>query len=571
VKRMWHLLAADLRRLRLVLAVWVMVVAANRLVEGGRAVFAADPHIRESFAVLASVLWLAELVLTFVLVSLVVHAHPTVGTDAFWLTRPIPRRLMLVSKLTLLGTALVVVPAIADAVLLAAHEMPARIAAGVVAQIASIDTVWLTLVLVAAALTANFARFALAIGGALLSFAVAIGVAMAVMMARLSDAPIGSEPNGADPTGLVVFNAGFVLAALAMLTVQYQSRSRRRSVAVGLAGVGAAFLVSWLWPVAFLSPRLIVPDWARDERILTVAVDTATISTNTQHMFFPEQHRQWSTVNGRVRVDGLQPGWTAAVAAREASVRLPGGPTLQSAGGPRSTVAWTDEGEMQPPAALRSVLGVTTIAIASPPPPEARPENDPALFLMEQRELGRHAPATGEYRARIQVTLTHHAIDGTLALRPGATHQNGGYRLVLESLATMNGELSLIVRESRAASLWERRPWSFYSFYLRNRARKEAIQMRDYPLRGGFTLMQFLPFRGISVGQDYGNGFFTRAVALTFPPRYGPRAETLAADPAWLADAELVIVRQTEEGAVERAVAIPAFPLVNPRQVSTLP
>jgi ABC-2 type transport system ATP-binding protein len=567
-----HLLMADVGRLRFVLAIWLVLVAANRVVEGGGALFAADPNLRESFAVLASVLWLAELLLAFVLVSLVVHAHPTVGSDAFWLTRPIPRRLVLTSKLSLLTTALVVVPAIADAVLLATHNVPTSIAAGVIAQIASIDTIWLLLVVVAAALTANLMRFAMLIGAALLSSAVAIGIFVAVTLARLSDeASSDGVLVDSGASGLVVFNVVFVFAVLAMLAVQYETRSRRRSLAVGVAGVVVAYLVSSLWPVAFLSPRLIVPDWARDERVVTVAVDTETIATNTQHMFYPGQRRQWSTVNGRVRVGGLQPGWTASVVAHDASVQLPGGETLRSAGGSRSSLVWLDDGGMQPSAAIRTVLGVARIATAIPPVTEPRSQNYPSLFLMEQTRLGRYAPVTGEYRARIRVTLTHHTIDGTLPLRPGETHQNGGYRLVLDSISHMNGDISLIARESRAASVWERRPRSSYTFYLRNRVREEALEVSEYQLRGAFTLMQFLPFAGVGVGQHYGNGFHTRALALTFPPRYGPRAETVEADAEWLAGAELVIVRRTEEGSVERAVAIPAFPLGHARQVSTLP
>lgn len=570
MKLLRHLVAADVRRLRLMLAVWALVVAGNRVVEGSGALFGADPNLRESFAVLASVLWLAELLLTFVLVSLVVHAHPTVGTDAFWLTRPFPPRLLLVSKLTLLALALVIVPAIANAVLLAAHKMPAQISAGVIAQIASIDTVWLILATTAAALTPNLARLALLIGGALVTVAITMGIFIAVMMARLlDDAPVGTEPSDTGPTGLVVFNAVLVVAGLTMLSVQYGSRLRRRSIAVGVAGVGIAFLVSWFWPVPFLSPRLTVPDWARDTRALTASVDTATISTNTQNVFYPERRRQWSTVNGRVRVDGLLPGWTATVAARDAALELPGGETLESVGGSQSRMVWSDEGGLQQTAAVRAVLGVTRITEASPPPSEPRPENYPALLLMAQQELSRHAPATGHYRARIQVTLSQNTIDATLPLRPGATHQNGGYRLVLDSISEVNGDIALTARESRAASMWERRPWSFYTFYLRNRARGEAVELSEYALRGTFTLMRFIPVAGLSVSHEQRSGFFARALMLSFPPRYLPRPAALAVDSKWLADAELVIVRRTEEGSVDRPVASPAFPLGIARQIST--
>jgi hypothetical protein len=565
-----HFLAADVRRLRVILAIWIVVAAASRLVESGTAVYAARADLRESFAVLSSLLWLAELLLTFVLVSQVVHAHPTVGTDAFWLTRPIPRYVLLVSKLVLLAVALVVVPAIVDVLRLALHNMPASVTAGVAAQNASSGVVWLALIAAAAALTANLTRFALLIGGALLAMAVAIGIFVAVAMARLSDAPpLTSESSDAGFTEVVVFNAVLALAALALLVVQYRTRSRPWSVTTGVVGVAVAVVVSWLWPIPFLAPRLVVPEWARDERVLSVGVDASTISTNTERLSGPERNRQWSTINGRIRVNGLQPGWTASVAAREATVRLPDGQTIQSEGSLASNLVWWDGVAAQPSAALRAVLGVSHLVTANPPPAEpARPALYPALFLMEQSRFDRYAPSSGEYRARVRVMLTEFAVEGTLPLRPGAAHQDGGYRLVLDSIAHSSGEVSMIAREARAASMWQRRPWSLHSFYLRNRGQSEALELSEYPLRGSFTLTRFLPIAGVYAHGE-GNGFFTRAVRLTFPARDGRYAGPSDRSPAWLGNAELVIVRRTAEGSVERAVTIPAFPFGHSRELTT--
>jgi hypothetical protein len=64
-----------------------------------------------------------------------------------------------------------------------------------------------------------------------------------------------------------------------------------------------------------------------------------------------------------------------------------------------------------------------------------------------------------------------------------------------------------------------------------------------------------------SIGSADSSGFSSRGMVLRFPPRHTPTAETLDVDDAWLAGAELVIVRRTEEGWIERTVEIPDFPI----------
>jgi hypothetical protein len=161
----------------------------------------------------------------------------------------------------------------------------------------------------------------------------------------------------------------------------------------------------------------------------------------------------------------------------------------------------------------------------------------------------------------MDVNLTQFAIHGVIPLRPGASHRNGGYHLVIDRMTTFDNEFAIVAREARATSMWERRPWARYAFYLRNRERDQAVAVNDYSLRGGFTLLQFLPIGHFSIGSADSSGFSSRGMVLRFPPRYTPTAETLDVDDAWLAGAELVIVRRTEEGWIERTVEIPDFPI----------
>lgn len=558
-----HLLRWDARRLRWILALWTSVVVAYTVLVGLRPFASVDPSARESFAVADSILWLAMMLISFGLVSLVIHAHPTVGSDAFWMTRAIPPGSLLASKLVLISLSLLAVPSVADAVLLATHQMPLSTSAGVIAQETSLRIVLLMLLVSGAVYTRSLAHFTLLCVGILLAIAAAVGTTAALVMRGLEEGPPVRTPARTveDPSALVIFSALFIVAAVIMLAVQYRTRLKRRSLAVGAGAVGVALLVAWLWPLPFLRHRFVVPGWAGR---VAVRIDSSTISTNIpSYAFFASRRHQWSTVNGLIHVDGVGPGWNASVALREASIQLPNGVTLGSPGSASTSVLVGDiYSSPREYRSMRDLLGVQVIGLHQPPRSDPPPrQSHPVLFVFRRDEVAPLLPARGHYRARMDVNLTQFAIHGVIPLRPGASHRNGGYQLVIDRMTTFDNEFAIVAREARATSMWERRPWARYAFYLRNRERDQAVAVNDYSLLGGFTLLRFLPIGHFSIGSADSSGFSSRGMVLRFPPRYTPTAETLDVDDAWLAGAELVIVRRTEEGWIERTVEIPDFPI----------
>ena len=564
MKHVAHLVRWDVRRLRLPLAFWTLLVAAYTTVVGLQPYAVADLSLREAVAVIDSLVWLTILLMTLALISLVIHEHPTVGTDAFWMTRAIPPDSLLASKLALLAGATLVIPAAAESILLVVNRMPLTVSIGVLAQTTGTRLVLLALLIVGAVMTRNLARFALICGAAVLAVAVAIGITTSMLMGRLEDEPSidTSARLVEDPSGGVVFNVLFVVAALITLRVQYRTRLKRRSLAFGAVALGGAILVSSSWPIPFLRHRVEVPEWASG---VSVSIDPATISTNMQHAFYATRAAGWSTVNGHIYVDGLQRGWSANVALQEASLQLPDGSAVRSGRRWRTYVLLSRDGYIgaEAYAAMRDLLDVRVLANVVPvqtePPP---PQSLPVLFLFRRADAAPLLPARGVYRASMDVNLTRFEILGTIPLRPGAVHQFAGYRLAIDSIGFFDGQLGVAAREARASSMWERRPWAQYRFYLRNPGRSEAVALNDYMTQQVFSLLRLLPVGDFSIGYAASSsGFLSRGVVLSVPPRYRPDAGTLDIDENWLRDAELVIVRQTEEGWVERTVEIPDFPV----------
>src|SRR5258708_33376021 len=115
-------------------------------------------------------LWAALEIGMLVIVALIVQGHPAVGTEAFWMTRPIPPRTVRAAKVALLGALTAVLPCAARLALMLWIHVPARQALLVMLDMAIPSTAWLAVLMAGAAITARRPRFALLCGAVMVSF-----------------------------------------------------------------------------------------------------------------------------------------------------------------------------------------------------------------------------------------------------------------------------------------------------------------------------------------------------------------------------------------------------------------
>ncbi len=119
-----------------------------------------------------------------VLITLIVQEQPLVGTNAFWMTRPIPPRALLAAKVVLVSATMVLAPVLAEVVLMIVYDVPAGEIAAVAAQSAVFWALWGVIVMAFAALTPNMARFALAVSGVIVSIIVSIVIITSILIDR---------------------------------------------------------------------------------------------------------------------------------------------------------------------------------------------------------------------------------------------------------------------------------------------------------------------------------------------------------------------------------------------------
>jgi hypothetical protein len=163
-------------------------------------------------------------------------------------------------------------------------------------------------------------------------------------------------------------------------------------------------------------------------------------------------------------------------------------------------------------------------------------------------------PGQGPLPWTFYLPLTHHQIEATLPLRPHAEVRNGSYWVTLDSVLTSSGRMELRLQESDATSSFDRRPRAERTYYLRNRRNGTALEARPSDSDTGPQILG-----GVTVSRAM-SGFWAAGIALRFPPPWVGR-DFNGLDETSLQDADLVIVRSTREGAVERTLDIDRFSL----------
>jgi hypothetical protein len=256
-----------------------------------------------------------------------------------------------------------------------------------------------------------------------------------------------------------------------------------------------------------------------------------------------------------MRLTGLAPGWSARAGVREASIQVDGqeGLTSRVRAAPAS-VAIDDAESVQHHEVIRRLLNVERLI-------DRRQETraEPAVLMVARTpELQRIQPDRVMYAGTFRVSLTRHDIEAVLPFRSGATVRIDAYHFVVDRIHLSRDRMSVLARESDARSVFDRDPHSRVDYYLRNMQASVAVEGSYRELRTDVTLARFLPF--VVVGDAENAGFRALAQEVNFSTGYGAQHE-IAFDDTWLGRSELVIVRSTDGGAVERRVAIADFPI----------
>jgi hypothetical protein len=553
MKLMAHLLRADARRVAALLIIWLATVAAVTTLDLISPTLA-SLRLQEVLSIVQSLLGITKSLLLILLVVMTVQLHPLVGTDAFWMTRPVPPLVLLGAKTVFLWSSIVLVLVAAQAILMAMYGVSARTLTAISLDTALGETFWLLLVMTGAAITLNLARFAMLCAGLFAAVGLMISIAFAIAMARIRlDGP--SAATGVadvDGTKALITSVLAICAVIGLLVIQYRTRSRFRSVPAGALGLALALTAGSLWNVPLLARPRPQPAWTQDEASARLVPDWSTLKLTAQAPFFNEE-RPWHMLRARVGVESLPPFWSARAFLLSGSVQLTDGTTWTS---PRSgsTMLIGASAESGPYGLLADLLGVRRLFGTAD-----WPADDCTLLVVPHEAVEfAHSALEGRYEGTFSVQLTRYEIEGTLPLERARTHQAGDHRVSIQRISQSGSSAAVFVSESRAASPFGGARPIEVSFYLRNRALGEAVTgMPQEIFSDGVLLGGLLP--GWSRVSQSTTGFSARARMVRFPAVSREGADPSPIDHAWLSNAELVIVRSAVEASVQRTLRTDKF------------
>lgn len=247
-----HHLRKDIRAQRWLLMLWALVMIINIVInililETGYEFADSVDKIR-NFPALMLIGWVTW---TILLVRLI-QSEPITGSTSFWLTRPIPLRTYIPSKLLFILLLIVVpclIPDLLDMLLLQTPSALIRthlLSEVALQAMAGLCVIWL----------AHCTRSLVQFGG--ISGLLFLGLIIAGIIQSMSMVHAASTPKYAELmlTRMGLFFIIFFCGLLISLIVHYMIRKSRLGIGVGIATTLIAFAAVLWWPVPLSFPRI---------------------------------------------------------------------------------------------------------------------------------------------------------------------------------------------------------------------------------------------------------------------------------------------------------------------------
>jgi ABC-type transport system involved in multi-copper enzyme maturation permease subunit len=241
-----HIFKKDLRHNRVLLVVWLVLLAVQYGLVGVT-VNPGDEVMQSLYETISNLTPELLILLMIVLIPLLVHDEPLVGTTAFWFTRPISRTDLLKSKTLFVLLVLTLPPLAGETIVLAANGATGHDLLLAAPEIVMEGLAIVLCVGLLAVVTSNFGRFAIAVAVTWVSLFLAAMVISWVQLLLRTKGILGQQSYNPtlEQSREVVSLLLTILAGGAVIAHQYLSRNTYRTIAgmvVGLVLVTAVMI-----------------------------------------------------------------------------------------------------------------------------------------------------------------------------------------------------------------------------------------------------------------------------------------------------------------------------------------
>ena len=421
MKRTFHIIGKDFRDLRLLfpLAGWWSVAILQLLLI---AVFprlpSSPPAIEMMLGVLlAGLAWLLaalELGLLVLIVSQLIQRDSTVGSTAFWLSRPVSGARLLASKSLLLLLAVILPTLVLQFLMLLSNGVTLLDAFRSVPQIVVLQLLVLSVLMMLASLTPNLPRMLL------LGIVAAVGLAILQYTIRLYLTHNRRDlwDRSLEDSAAIGFSLFLLAVAVTAVCHQYLTRRTKRSLILASSVFPGMILFMTLWSWDF---------WTTEAPVARAILDPEQVATRVEveslkfHRGTKREGDDWLFLRGGLAVDSLPAGLVAIPAGISAEQVLPSGKALarhrwrSSRWHPELSPRYRSYGDefsdWDRVAMLQGSLGGVKVLNRYAPSWQLPLE----LFAIRREHYDRHAGAPTVYQAQVEFVVQRNR---TATMRP---------------------------------------------------------------------------------------------------------------------------------------------------------
>jgi hypothetical protein len=452
-----HVAVKDVRRHRWWLVAFAVVTAARALVAG-----AGVDRLLSGRGALAwlglsyTLLCILHIALLVTIAVQLVHADRLVGTTAFWLTRPIRRADLLLSKLGTAVAVLVFFPVCLDAFVVLANGLGTLAAIGTILDGLALRLPAVVAVMALAAVTPDLAVF-LVTALATLTGATVVEVLLLAWRHPPSRTDLGTSM-------FVVFAVLAAAGALAALAHQFLTRRTARSVALFFFGWLLALTASTGVTAPIVDrPRALENGWLDPARVSATASLLPAVDRGER---VPPE-RRWQLP---ARIDVSAAAGAVVLSPLAATTEVNPGPGAQAEGGRARafTSLRSAVGEPADPHAIERAVGGTPLF--DQPTPDGSATTATLAEFSDAHYQALHAGG-GHLDVRLAVGATAYEACSPLALAPGTRGKCGGRSIDVLSALQTGSKCLVTVRDVDATFALDLRRPSRVIYALVNRAR----------------------------------------------------------------------------------------------------
>lgn len=540
----FHQLKKDILRTRVVLVLWFVLVVLQFAFIGWSAK-PGDALMQSLSPMLSGLLTIFNYLLVLVLVPLLIHQEPLVGTTAFWFTRPLARTTVLASK-SLYVLMLLALPILAQSGVFLANGVTFHDIALAAPELLVSQLSWIVIVASLAVLTPNFARFAIVGAIVLVIWYLSLFVLQMIMLMRNPQSFVSTLASLTSSRALVgsFITLGF---GCAVVLLQYLTRRFVLAITLAIASLFLGLAAQYLWPWDFLKPPVHIladSEFHADLVDVKLASPFGTLDQPSIRGGTPLKQ-----VYANFNFKDCPQGYVIKIGAINTTLKPSDGKTI-----PLQSInnQMVYQGNIDPDAVEKALDGVPVLNMA------ALYNNNQPLLELNAETYSRYASKPLDYSSKLDCTAYKYVVATELPLAKGARFDRGSEHLVVTDVLEQSNGIDLLLRQKNVRLLFAPRgpDQSVYDrdhsgavYLLLNKVRHQAI-MQKLNATFNFSMMNKNiltnePLR-ISFGPDDNTSRYWLAPQL---------------DKAWLADAVLVRLDLTPVATFTRTLAIPGFRL----------